>query len=83
MTQLLSYLDDRLGEASTWSAIAAFLTLMHVNIDPGTWHTITAWGGLASVLLGVMLAEKGAGKSAAQIAQDLVNTLRQPQGTSK
>ena len=75
MMELLRYVDARLGEASTWSAIATFLLAMHVNIDPGVMHAITIWGTGASAALAFMIAEKGAGKTSSQMAQDILDAL--------
>ena len=51
MRGLLEYLDARLGEPSTYAAIAAMLMAAHVGIDPGvsrTWLSLCC--GAAAVL---------------------------------
>jgi hypothetical protein len=70
MMSLLKFADARMGEPSTWAALAAVLGLLHVNIDPGLLHTISLWGSVGAGVLGVILTETGAGKPALQVASD-------------
>lgn len=72
---VLTFIDDRLGEASTWSAAAAFLVALHVNVDPGVWHAITLWGAMFAAGLGFVIKEVNDGKSARQTAQDILRAL--------
>jgi len=47
----LSYLADRMTEASSWAGIATALGLLHVNLDPGLFKSITMVGmGLGGIL---------------------------------
>ena len=85
MMNLLKYLDARMGEASTWSAIAGLLLALHVNVDPGLWKAITLWGTGFSGLLGIAIAESSSGKAGTQVARDILNalvTLTNKQGTN-
>ena len=66
---ILKYLAARLREPSTWASIAALLAVAHVNVDPGLWATVTAWGVIAAGVLGVVLTEVGH-KTSAQVAED-------------
>lgn len=75
MLNLLKYLDARLGEASTWSALAALFLALHVNIDPGVWKAITLWGTVGSAGLGFLITEASSGKTAGQTAQDILAAL--------
>lgn len=75
MMNLLKYIDGRLGEASTWSAIATLLLALHVNIDPGVMKAITIWGTGAAAALGFLIAETSSGKTPGQTAQDILNAL--------
>lgn len=75
MLNLLKFLDDRIGEASTWSAISALLIALHINVDPGLWHAITLWGGGASGVLGILIAEASSGKTGTQAMQDILKAL--------
>lgn len=72
---VLTFIDDRLGEASTWSALSAFLVALHVNVDPGVWHAITLWGAIAAGGLGFVIKEVNDGKSVRQTAQDILKAL--------
>ena len=75
MMNLLTYIDDRMGEASTWSAIAALLVALHVNVDPGLMKAITIWGTGFAGVLGFLIAENSSGKAGIQVAQDILNAL--------
>ena len=75
MMNLLKYIDDRMGEASTWSAIAALLVALHVNVDPGLMKAITIWGTGFAGVLGFLIAENSSGKAGIQVAQDILNAL--------
>ena len=68
------YLVARLREPATWASIAVLLAAAHVNVDPGLWATITAWGVVASAALGVVLAETGS-KSSGAIAEDVLKAV--------
>lgn len=72
---VLTYVDARLGEASTWSAFAALLVALHVNVSSDLMHALTIWGTLASAGLGFLIKEQSSGKGAGQTAQDLLNAL--------
>lgn len=73
MIAFLKYLDARMGEPSTWGAVAALLTVLHVNISSDTWAALTTWLAVGSGLLGIILADQGKGTT--QIAQDILNAL--------
>jgi hypothetical protein len=75
MMNLLKFIDARLGEPSTWAALAAMLTALHVNVDPGLLHALTVWGAGISGALGFLLTETQGGKSAGQVAQDVLAAL--------
>lgn len=72
MTDLLKFIDDRLGEPSTYASLATLLALLHVNVDPGLMHAITLWGAGAAAVLGFLLTEKASGKTPTQILNDLL-----------
>src|SRR5271169_2292507 len=74
MMNLLKYLDARLSEPSTYAGMSAMLIAANINIDPGIWHMITLWGGVASGVLATILAEVGTA-SPSQLAGDAVNAL--------
>jgi hypothetical protein len=57
---IASYLIKRLGEASTWAAIAALLAGIHVSVDPGLWQHIADAGIAVASLLGFLLPERKA-----------------------
>jgi len=76
MKSLLLYLDARLGEPSTWVAIAGLLAAAHVSVAPGAWAQITLWGGVVSCCLGVVLKEAG-NKPPQQIATDVLDAFVQ------
>jgi hypothetical protein len=69
MLKALGYLDARLSEASTWSAIAGVLAGMGFNLPPGLLQQCAFWGMLAAGLFGVLLSEAGK-KPSAQILLD-------------
>lgn len=75
MMSLLKYLDDRLGEASTWSAIATLLIALHVNVSSSLMQAVTLWGTGVAGALGFLIAESSSGKSSTQIAQDILDRL--------
>lgn len=72
MTNILKFLDDRLGEPSTYASLATLLALLHVNVDPGLMHAITLWGAAIAGVLGFVLAEQSAGKTPTQVLTDLI-----------
>jgi hypothetical protein len=72
---VLSYVDERMGEASTWSSLSAMLLALHVNVDPGLWHAITLWGSLGSAGLGFLIKEASSGKTPSQMGQDILDAL--------
>ena len=74
---LLKYIDARLAEPSTWSAIAALLVALHVNVSSDLWHAVTLWGVGASGVLGFLIAESSSGNSTIQVAQDILAALVQ------
>jgi hypothetical protein len=75
MMNLLKYIDARLGESSTWSALAALSLALHVNVDPGLWKALSIWGSALSGALGFLIAENTTGKPSTQIAQDILTAL--------
>ncbi|HTZ78698.1 MAG TPA: hypothetical protein VMC10_12345 [Stellaceae bacterium] len=54
---LFRYLVLRLGEASTWAALAGLLAGVHVSIDPGLWQHIVDAGIAVSALAGCLIPE--------------------------
>ena len=74
MRDLLAYLDQRMGEASTYASLAVMLTMMHVNVPPGLWQQITLWGAVIAAVLGVLIAEAGR-KPAAQVVGDALGAF--------
>jgi hypothetical protein len=56
----LRYVTARLGEASTWAAIAGLLAGVHVRIDPGLWQHIVDAGIAVSGLAGFLIPEQAA-----------------------
>lgn len=72
MMDFLKFIDARLGEASTWTAIATMLLAAHINVDAGVWHQVTLWGMIGSGVAGILLKEVGT-KPAMQITQDMLN----------
>jgi hypothetical protein len=54
----LRYVTARLGEASTWAAIAGLLAGVHVSIDPGLWQHIVDAGIALSALAGFLIPEQ-------------------------
>ncbi len=54
----LKYVTARLGEASTWAAIAGLLAGVHVSIDPGLWQHIVDAGIAVSALAGFLIPEQ-------------------------
>lgn len=56
---ILSYLLARLGEASTYAALAGLLAALHVSIDPGLWQHVVDAGLAIAALAGILLTEKG------------------------
>jgi hypothetical protein len=54
---ILRYAITRLGEASTWAALAGLLAGVHVSIDPGLWQHIVDVGIAASGLAGFLIPE--------------------------
>jgi hypothetical protein len=75
MMNLLKYIDSRLAEPSTWSALAALLLALHINVDPGLMKAITIWGTGFAGILGFLIAENSSGKAGTQVAQDILNAL--------
>lgn len=71
MLAALRYLDARLAEASTWSAITGVLAGIGVTVPSGLLQQATFWGMLGAALLGVLLREGGT-KPAAQVALDVL-----------
>ena len=55
---ILRYITARLGEASTWAALAALLAGVHVSIDPGLWQHIVDTGIALSGLAGFLIPEQ-------------------------
>jgi hypothetical protein len=53
----LRYVVLRLGEASTWAALAGLLAGVHLNIDPGLWQHIVDAGIAVSSLAGCLIPE--------------------------
>ena len=72
---VLTYVDARLGEASTWSAFSALLVALHVNVSSDLMHALTIWGAVGAGWLGFLLKEQSSGKGAGQTAQDILNAL--------
>ena len=54
---ILKYLTARLGEASTWAALAGLLAGVHVSVDPGLWQHIADAGIAVSALAGFLIPE--------------------------
>ena len=54
---IASYLIKRLGEASTWAALAALLAGVHVSVDPGLWQHVADAGIAVASLLGFLIPE--------------------------
>ena len=54
------YVIARLGEASTWAALAALLAGVHLSIDPGLWQHIVDTGIAVSGLAGFLIPEQTA-----------------------
>lgn len=75
MLAILKYVDARLGEPSTWSALAALLLALHVNLDPGVLKAMAIWGTGFAGILGFLISESSAGKSSTQTAQDILTQL--------
>lgn len=75
MMNLLKYLDGRLAEPSTWTAIATLLLALHVNVSSSLMQAITLWGTGFAGALGFLIAESSSGKSSSQIAQDILDRL--------
>lgn len=73
---LLAYADARLGESSTYAAIAGLLLAMGVNVPAGVLHECATWGGIVSGALGIVLAEAG-NKPGTQVAADVVANVVQ------
>ena len=57
---ILRYATARLGEASTWAALAGLLAGVHVSIDPGLWQHIVDAGIAVSALAGFLIPEQAA-----------------------
>ncbi len=51
------YVVLRLGEASTWAALAGLLAGVHLTIDPGLWQHIVDAGIAVSSLAGFLIPE--------------------------
>jgi hypothetical protein len=60
MKRVLVYLVARLGEASTYAALAALLAGLGLRLDPGVVQDITLAGTGIAGLAGVLLRDKGA-----------------------
>ena len=75
MLNLLKYLDARLAEPSTWTAIATLLVALHVNVSSPLMQAITLWGTGFSGVLGFLISESSSGKPSSKIAQDILDTL--------
>lgn len=74
MMDLLRFLDARLGEPSTWTAIATMLLAAHISVPAGLWEQITLWGMIGAGTAGVFLKEVGT-KPTSQIASDVIAAL--------
>jgi hypothetical protein len=70
MLNLLKYAEARLGEASTFNAIAIALAALHYNVDPGLLHTLTVWGAMVATVLGAIIPEIGTGRTPLGVASD-------------
>lgn len=55
---LAQFLISRLGEASTWAALAGLLAGVHMTVDPGLWQHIVDVGVAVSGLAGVLIPEQ-------------------------
>ncbi|HUN46366.1 MAG TPA: hypothetical protein VMU85_07595 [Stellaceae bacterium] len=53
----LRYLVLRLGEASTWAALAGLLAGAHVVVDPGLWQHVVDAGIAVAGLAGCLIPE--------------------------
>lgn len=71
----LRFLDERLGEPSTYASLAIMFSLANVNVDPGVWKVATMYGGVAAAGLGFLLREASSGKTVAQIVSDTLAAI--------
>jgi hypothetical protein len=74
LMDILKFVDERLGEPSTYAGLSAILLYANLNIDPGTMHTVTVWGMFASAGLAIVLKEVG-NTPPLQIAVDVFTAL--------
>lgn len=74
MRELLTYLDARLGEPSTYAGIAVLLGLMHVNVPAGVMQSASLWGAVIAGAMSMLLQEMGK-KPGMQVADDVLGAL--------
>jgi hypothetical protein len=74
LLDILKFADARLREPSTWAGLAVLLGMLHVNVDPGVWQTLTLWGTVGAGGLAVLLSEAG-GKPGVQVGEDVLAAL--------
>lgn len=70
---ILLFLASRLKEGSTYAAIGTALALLHLNVDPGLMHTVSLFGALVSVVLGIVIADQG--KPVGTVVSDVLGAL--------
>lgn len=67
---ILSFIDARMGEPSTYASLSVILASAGFNVSDGVMHTVAMYGMVAAGALGVLLSESNI-KPGVQVAEDV------------